>query len=138
MTAKQHNHEVTPTPHKTHQPPRPQAESGGLDYKSVVEFINEEAGPVGEKWPSAEAIADHKGEDTLMDETSLKFPFSPRGPCVSPPHPHQPTSAGQPASPFTLIPQLHLKMRCATAHSRQTDHAGIKMSNRQSQCRSKP
>lgn len=115
VTAKQHNHEVTPPrppPPKTQQPPRPQEESGGRDYKSVVEFINEEAGPVRGQWPSAEAIADNQGKNTLMDETGLKFPFSPRGPCVRPP-----TSAGQPASPLTLIPRLHLKMRCATAHS---------------------
>lgn len=89
-----------PTPHKTQQPPRPQAESGGLDYKSVVEFINEEAGPVRGQWPSAEAIADNQGEDTLMDETGLKFPFSPRGPCVRPPPATQPLQASQlPLSP---------------------------------------
>lgn len=61
---------LQPPLHKTHQTPRPQAESGGLDYKSVVEFINEEAGPVRGQWLSAEAITDNQGEDTLMDEKS--------------------------------------------------------------------
>lgn len=97
-----------PPPHKAHQPPRHQAESGGLDYKSVVEFINEEAGPVRGQWPSAEAIVDNQGEDTLMDDTSLKFPFSPCCPCVCPPPP--PTNLCRPASfPFHLNPSAPFK-----------------------------
>lgn len=65
----------------------------------MVEFINEEAGPVRGQWPSAEAIADNQGEDTLMDDTSVKFPFTPLGPCVHPLDP-QPLQTRQiPLSP---------------------------------------
>lgn len=82
-----------PRHHHTHTPSE---ESGGLDNKSVVEFINEEAAPVRGQWPSVEAIADNQGEDTMMDETS------PLGPCVHPPP--------KPASlPFHLNPAAPFK-----------------------------
>ncbi len=78
MTAGQHNCEDSPLP------PLPQAELSDQDYKSMVQFINEEADPVWEQWSSTGAVSDNMGQDSLMDEMSLKFPFIPCAPCVQP------------------------------------------------------
>lgn len=62
VTAGQHNCEDSPLPS------RPQAELSDQDYKSMVEFINEEAEPVWEQKPSTGAASDNVGRDSLMDE----------------------------------------------------------------------
>ncbi len=49
----------------------------------MVEFINEEAEPVWEQKPSKGAASDNVGQDSLMDEMSLKFLFTPLCPLCS-------------------------------------------------------
>lgn len=67
----------------------------------MAEFINEEAGTVREQKPSTGAVSDNLGQETLMDEMSFKFPFTPSAPRVQPPN----LCVGQrAATPFTSIP----------------------------------
>lgn len=66
----------------------------------MVEFINEETGPVREQKLSTGAVPSNLGQDTLMDERSFTFPLTPHAPSVQPPN----LCVGQPVSLLTSTP----------------------------------